>query len=136
MKTLLTLINLKKQEIDNIKKTLIKLELEKYQLDSALFVLRQDLINEQEAVAKNATIAYSYYNFAYVNKEKQNLLIEEISLLDNKIDLAQQKIYELYIQLKRYEIILEQKTQAAIYAQNREEQKQLDEIIIQKSQEE
>ncbi len=132
MKTLLILIKLKKQELDQIKKLITALDLEKSQINIALDNLKTDLKLQQQAVQANADISYSYNNYALFNNQKQQQLLAEIISIEQKNQTLQQQLYELFIELKRYEIILADKEKNIILQQNKQEQNELDEMMIQR----
>jgi hypothetical protein len=132
MKTLLNLIKLKKQEIDNIKKVMAELDLTKSQINLALNDLKKDLQLQQQVVQANADISYSYSNYALFNHQKQHQLLAEIKVIDHQSQALQVQLYELFIELKRYEIILANKEKDMLLKQNQKEQNELDEMIIQR----
>jgi hypothetical protein len=132
MKTLVNLIKLKKQELDQIKKLITTLDLEKSQINIALDNLKRDLKIQQQAVQDNADISYSYNNYALFNNQKQQQLLAEIISIEQKNQTLQQQLYELFIELKRYEIILADKEKNIILQQNQQEQNELDEMMIQR----
>jgi hypothetical protein len=132
MKTLVNLIKLKKQELDQIKKLITTLDFEKSQINIALDNLKTDLKIQQQAVQDNADISYSYNNYALFNNQKQQQLLAEIISIEQKNQTLQQQLYELFIELKRYEIILADKEKNIILQQNQQEQNELDEMMIQR----
>ena len=68
MKSINTLIKLKKQEIDNRRIIISTLEREKDQLNLEIENLQKELLEQQQIVAENPDFLYSYSNYNIVGK--------------------------------------------------------------------
>jgi flagellar export protein FliJ len=130
MKSLKTLIKLHRKELDEKRRELTALENKKEQLQQAIISLIKELKNEQKIIASNPEIAYSYTNYAIRNRERQQLLAFEIVQIDEQIDQLSEVIFELFSEVKKYEIALENKQKQIKAEEERQETIFLDEISI------
>jgi hypothetical protein len=132
MKSINTLIRVKKQEIDNKKITISVLEREKDQLNIEIINLKNELIEQQQLIEKNPEFLYSYSNYANENLLRKNKIINRISYISAEIDKISDEVYELFGELKRFEIILDHKKKQKINEENKREAADLDQLIINK----
>jgi len=132
VKSFNTLIKLKKLEIDNKKIELSKLNQEKDQLHNKLQNLQVELINQQKIAFLDPEILYSYSNYAKDNNDNQLKISGYIADISAKIELVNQEIYEIYAELKKYEVMLDNKKKQLIYEESKRQDLVLDELILQR----
>lgn len=131
MKTLDTLIRLHKRTLDELRRNMVSLENQKSQLQLAIVNLQKDLDKEMVLAGKQPEMANFFGEFAKRVKTRQETLRGEISALDVKINELNNKIFEAFTELKKYEIARENAKQRAREAENRKETIMLDEIAAQ-----
>ncbi len=132
MKSINTLIKLKKQEIDNRRIVISTLEREKDQLNLEIENLQKELLEQQQIVAENPDFLYSYSNYVDANTARKNKIIVRIDNILLEIEKIYAEVYELFGELKRFEIILDHKKKQKLYEENKREAASLDELIINK----
>jgi flagellar biosynthesis chaperone FliJ len=130
MKSLRTLIKLHKRELDEQKRILLDLENQKDQLHQALVLLKHDLIKQQQIVTNDPEVSYSYSNYYNKNISQQHHVTTGIVEVNNNMELISSQIYELYAEVKKYEIILANKEKQFKQMQSKNEDAYLDEIAI------
>lgn len=128
MKTLDTLIRLHKRTLDELRRNMVSLETQKSQLQQAIANLQKDLDKEMTLAAKQPEMSNFFGEFAKRVKTRQESLRGEIRTIDVKINELNNKIFEAFTELKKYEIAKENAKQRAREAENRKETIMLDEI--------
>lgn len=130
MKSFNMLIRLKKEEINNKRQILNDFVKTQDQLDVNLEILRQELIEQQQSVTKNPELFYNYGNYINANKSSRELILNQKNKISQEVDRISQEIFILFCDLKKFEIILENKKKQKIQEENREESIALEQIII------
>ncbi|MEQ1789666.1 MAG: flagellar FliJ family protein [Rickettsiales bacterium] len=134
MKTLDTLIRLHKRTLDELRRSMGALELQKGQLQQAIITLQEELNTEVSLAGKQLEMATFFGGFAKRIKKRQEDIQQEIRAVDKKIIELNKEIFEAFTELKKYEIA---KENAKIRAQEEEKRKEtlmLDEIASQQYQ--
>lgn len=131
MKTLDTLIRLHKRTLDELRRNMVSLENQKSQLQQAIVNLHKDLEKEMQLAGKQPEMSNFFGEFAKRIKTRQESLHGEIHSLDVKITELNNKIFEAFTELKKYEIAKENAKQREREAENRKETIMLDEIATQ-----
>jgi hypothetical protein len=132
MKSLKTIIKLKKQEIDDKKIIISSLEKERDQLDIDLENLKKELLLQQQLIKEDPQILFSYSNYAKHNNDLQSKILTKLNELYLEIEKLSQELYDLFGDFKKYEIILENKQKRLIYEANKKEDIDLNELIVNK----
>lgn len=131
MKTFDTLIRLHKRTLDELRRDMVALETQKSQLQQAIVNLQKELDKEMVLAGQQPEMSNFFGEFAKRVKTRQETLRGEISTIDGKITTLNQKIFEAFTELKKYEIAKENAKQRAREAENRKETIMLDEIAAQ-----
>ncbi|MFI3241118.1 MAG: flagellar FliJ family protein [Alphaproteobacteria bacterium] len=126
-KALKTLVRVKKNAIDELRKTLGNFFDVEAQLVDALKILEQTFLKEKE-IAKNIGPSYDFglYTKFYIEKrsELNNALLE----IKKQIDILQERITEEFKEQKTFEIVDENRLKATLKEEELKTQKMLDEI--------
>ena len=133
-KSLTTLIQISQQEIDALRNDLNVYLDKRSEIEAKNLSLDESLIRERALAENDATATPYYAKYALnvqVKKENNNRII---STLQNNIDALSDKISEAYAVLKTYEILLEKKELERLAEENRLEQKDNDELTLQRFQ--
>lgn len=134
MKTLDTLIRLHKRTLDELRRNMGVLELQKSQLQQTIQALQKDLDTEVELAGKQPEMANFFGGFAKRIKKRQEDIRLEISVLDKKITALNNEIFEAFTELKKYEIAKENAKLRVQEVEKRKETLMLDEIAAQQYQ--
>lgn len=130
MKSLATLIKLYSRQLDDRRREMVALELEKQQLEAALAAIREELKREQDAAAASSESRFAYSNYATANNKRQQQFIQEIGSLEVKIFQLAHTISLLFTELKKYEIALENKSRQLEAEETRKENIRLGDIAL------
>jgi flagellar FliJ protein len=130
MHSLKTLIKLFSTQLDERRRILTQHEKKREYLIFSLKGLRQELIDQQQITAADPEIAFSYGNYAFRNMENQNILNLATQDIDKQIIILQDEIFDIYSELKKYEITFANKEKQANYELQRREEAELNELAI------
>jgi hypothetical protein len=130
MKSLKTLIKLNRRNLDVKRRALVNIEEQITMLEYTKENLQKELVTQQEFVAENSEFLFSYNSYYLQNRENQGYIAHEITKLQNMAAKISQEIYELFTEVKKYEIILSNKEKQIVIAQNKKEEEALDEVAI------
>ncbi len=132
-KDLHTLIRLNKWQVDEKRRALGELLQQLYVLENALKALGEELKREQQAAAQSpdeAGFLYGYYADAVI--QRREILEEAIRQQEVKVEEAQEELREAMGELKKYELVQEERDREAAKEEERKEQAVLDEIGLRK----
>ena len=130
MKTLKTLIRLKKDEVDGLKKELAQIEERQRILLDEHADLANQLENEAAVAAEFPEIAASFAAFAKRTVTRQKNLMKTIQILQAAIDKKRDELLVEFGELKKFEIALDQQQIAAFNESKRRDSIAMDEVAI------
>jgi len=95
---------------------------------------RADLVDEhhreREIAAENPDINFAYSNYASVANERLENLQNSVAEISQKIIVLKDEVSFCYRELKKYEVALDVRDKRSRLAQQRAEQKQIDDLAI------
>lgn len=130
MKTLKTLIRLKKDEVDKLKKELTQLEERQQRLIDEHDALNVQMAHEAEVAAQFPECAGSFAAYVKKTLERQKNLKTTINLLQESIDKKRDELQLEFGELKKYEIALEQRQNAILNEAKRRDALKMDEVAL------
>jgi flagellar FliJ protein len=130
MKSIETLIKVSKQDLDEKRRELVELEGQKQKLEGWASSMASDLKREQEFAAANPEMSMTFDAYRKkINDHQRNIRIAMIDL-NAQIGIMADKIAILFGEVKKYEILHQQKLLVIVKEQKAKESKALDEIAI------
>lgn len=130
MKTLNTLIKLQRRELDDLRRKVANLEMQKEALIMLSSQLLQELENEVKLAAENADMGGFFGNYSERIAERRETIREEVMGINKKIAQFTIEISNRFSDLKKYEIARDQRIAAKKAEENRKETLMLDEIAM------
>ena len=128
MRSLNTLIRLQQRELEQLRRRLAALQERRDALTRQDELLVQALQDELALAASMPTVAHFFSNFsAHTDRQRQSLA-KEMAKMDRTIEQVKQQVMDVFAELKKYEIALEQHQKRLKEQQARREQQQMDEI--------
>jgi len=129
-KTLKTLIKLSKQELD-IRRNNLNIVLEKIDsLEDEIVQLDETLQKEQEISMESFEARHMFNNFAASVKMKKQNLQAAIRMLMQQSEEIEEEIKDFFMELKKYEILLDKKEKEIKQTIERKAQIEGDEISL------
>lgn len=128
MHTLDTLIKLQKAEVDEQRQMLAKLQDYLDSLDRQLAELQIEQAREQIAAKQNPAAAVTYGNYVKQALIKQEELTQRRASAAAAVELARERLADLFEAQKRYEIVAANREAEALRVEQRNERIELDEI--------
>ncbi len=130
MKSLNTIIKLHKNELDELRKALVKFEEEKEQLIYYNKKLEEDLAKEEAVVGDNLDLKDMLLKYRKKTKERQNTISISIRDLNNMITRVKEDITTKFAEMKKFEILLANKTSQLKKQELNKEIQELNEIAL------
>jgi flagellar export protein FliJ len=127
------LIKLNNNALDDLKKILAELFKMQEELNSYLANLKNTLEKEKKLIDSNSDLSFIFHNYLQVNLQQQEQTAVAITVNEEKIAQVQQEIYNIFIDIKKYEFLLEQKTLKQIKKENKIESNRMDEFAMTKN---
>jgi flagellar export protein FliJ len=127
------LIKLNNNALDDLKKILAELFKMQEELNSYLANLKNTLEKEKKLIDSNSDLSFIFHNYLQVNLQQQEQTAIAITVNEEKITQVQQEIYNIFIDIKKYEFLLEQKTLKQIKKENKIESNRMDEFAMTKN---
>jgi flagellar biosynthesis chaperone FliJ len=127
------LIKLNNNALDDLKKILAELFKMQEELSSYLANLKNTLEKEKKLIDSNSDLSFIFHNYLQVNLQQQEQTAVAITVNEEKIAQVQQEIYNIFIDIKKYEFLLEQKTLKQIKKENKIESNRMDEFAMTKN---
>jgi hypothetical protein len=109
MKSIKTLIKLSKQQLDEKRRELVECEKNKEKLLEYSRLMKEELMVEAEFAAKSPELAITFDNYRKTILEKQGNIVLAVRDLDRQIAVIAEEIREVFGEIKRYEVFLQQK---------------------------
>ncbi len=128
MKSLKTLIDISNQELDRLRKEMNKLLDYQSDLESKKSDLQEKLKSEAEYTVVHPEAKAAYDLFAMNVQTKIQNIEYDMKQFDVLISQMQESISEAFSELKKYEILLDQKIAMELKEHNAKEQKASDEM--------
>ncbi len=137
MKTLSTLISLSQEKIDEKRKKIAALDSEKTSYEMSLAKLKEEIEREQQFVdslrssnssALNLQILSSYENYYAQNLRSQSNTSEQIKRLDGRLETLREELREVFLEMKKYEILQESQKLEQLQSEQKSEEKEIEEI--------
>ncbi len=130
MKSLTTIIKLHKNELDELRKALVKFEEEKEQLRYYNKKLEEDLAKEQEIVGDDLELKSMLLKYRKKIKERQATIAVSIRDLNNMMNRVKEDIGRKFAEIKKFEILLANKKTQLQKQELDKEIRELDEIAL------
>ncbi len=130
IKSISTLIKLYKQNLDEKRRQLNNLLVQKDKLDLMLENSIKELIREREFAEKSIESRIVFASFVEVSLERQKLIRAHIWKVGMDIESKREEIAIAYADLKKYEIIKEMKVIEKEKEEAKQEQAILDEVGV------
>lgn len=127
MKELLTLIRLHQNELDELRRQLVSLEEQREKLIQLATRIHHELLHEREAAMNQPQMGAYLVDYEKRVKERQTEIAKETVRLDQQIEQLSAAISESFSELKKYEIVRDQRVEAEKQKQAKREQAALDE---------
>lgn len=131
MKALSTLIRINRRELDQKRRERLERELHKEQLALAHQQLVEELEREQKAIMEDMALRVIYPAYQARNRAQQQRLMQEIDKMEQEIALLAEQIIDLFIEVKTFETLLEQRFKKLRLEEAKRETLRLDEIALQ-----
>lgn len=129
-KSLGTLIKLQRRELNDLRKQLNVLERQRAQLMEASIKLSEELQNEIEKAVALPEMGSFFGNFSARIQKRQEEIGMIVREIDKKTHSIVQKINEVFSEVKKYEIALENLLRREAEEANRKEQIMLDDMGV------
>lgn len=124
-----TLIRLGKWEVDEKRRVLGELLRQLYALEEQARLLESRLVEEQRvAAAKPSEAGYLYGAYAKAVVDRRESLARAIASQESQVEAAQEALRVAHGDLKKYEMVQEERDRLAAEERDRKEQIVLDEI--------
>jgi flagellar export protein FliJ len=130
MKTLKTLIRLKKDEVDELKKQLAEMENRQQVLKDEHRDLGLALEREAEFASNFPESLQAFADFTKKTLKRQEALMHTIEAMQKAIDKKRDELQEAFGELKKFEIVLEQRQLALFEEAKKRESKLMDDVAI------
>ena len=130
MKSIQTLIKINKQALDEKRQELVELEGQKEQLLQWKKKMKQELETETQFASKNPEMSMTFEYYRNLINGRQKNLAEALGDINGQIENITEQISEIFTEVKKYEIIEQQKLTKMLKEQKRKEVKALDEIAL------
>jgi len=130
LKTIYSIIKIKKKELDIIRSGLANLEAHKDQLLLVIAAIKNDLAKQEEFLKDKPELSSFYIPFLQKCKTNESLIKEELVKLDIEIEKRKEQIREAFAEVKRFEIIRDKKEQEIREEENKKESEMFDEVGI------
>lgn len=127
-----TLITLRQRELDALRREVSKKEDEKELLLSISAKLHQELMHEREAAGQDVSLLAYMARFEESVRSRQLDIAKAVVVIDAELARLQEQVQEKFGELKKFEIVKENRHKEAKAKADAQEQAAMDEIGIQK----
>lgn len=128
MKSLLTLIRLKQQQLDEKRLVVTRLESEVATINAMIENLDIEVVCESEAARGDANSAFGFGSYIASARARRRGLEERMAQVAEKIAIAADEVADAFREMKRFELAQSLADQRAVAEANRIEQATLDEV--------
>ncbi len=130
MKSIKTLIKLYRRILDEKRIELVKEQEFRDEVEEILLKQRAEMNEEKNLAGSSFEASFSYAPYFQRATKKEEKIISVIKQQDQKIEAISDEIFNLFGEVKRYEIISDIKEKEQEKEENRQEQIILDEVAI------
>lgn len=130
MKTLKTLIRLKKDEVDALKKQLAEMEERQQVLKDEHRDLSAALEREAEFASNFPESLQSFADYTKKTLKRLEQLMHTINVMQKAIDKKRDELQDAFGELKKFEIVLEQRQHTLFEEGKKRESKMMDEVAL------
>lgn len=128
MKSLLTLIRLKQQELDEKRLVVTRLESEAATIKSLIEKLDIEVVCESEAARGDASSSFGFGSYLSSARARRRGLEERLAQVGEKIAVAADEVADAFREMKRFELAQSLAEQREAAESNRREQAFLDDV--------
>jgi flagellar protein FliJ len=130
MKSLRTLIRLRKHTLDEARRELTALQRAVDAINQARASLDRELADESATARDDIEVSYRYGNYLVTVRERRRVFDEQESELSQRIALAEAGVREAFRDLKQFEIAEARRLEEERAEAGRQEQAALDEVAL------
>ncbi len=130
MRSLSTLIRVRKWELEEKRRKLNELRLLQTKLADAIAKLGEEVQNEQGFASSQNEVAFAYGPYAAAVVERRRTLEQSALDVERQIEQAMEEVAEAFAELKKYEVAQTNRRTKERTEANRREQIVLDDIAI------
>jgi flagellar FliJ protein len=130
MKSIQTLIKLNKQKLDEKRRELAELSTQKDQLLEYSRLMHEELRIEMEFAAREPEMSMTFSGYKKMILGRQENITVAVRDLDKRSAILTDEISDIYSEVKKYEIVLQQKIAAEEKERKSKEEKNLNEIAL------
>ncbi|MEP4379426.1 MAG: flagellar FliJ family protein [Alphaproteobacteria bacterium] len=130
MKSLPTLIRLRKHTLDEARRELTELQRAVDAINQARASLDRELATESATARDDIEASYRYGEYLVTVRERRSMFDQQESELAQRITLAEAGVREAFRDLKQFEIADAQRIESERAAETRKEQLSLDEVAL------
>lgn len=116
--------------LDEKRRTLRELEERSASIDHAIGGLENAIMEEKASAAKSMDAIGAYGGFVRASLDRREGLREELQAANAEVENARDELVDMFAELKRYEISLENQQRKERKALERREQESLDEASL------
>lgn len=125
------LIRLSKWRLDDKRRVIVDLEVLRTELERQIAALDDELERERRFAATSLEAGYAFTGYRRVNREKVDRLMASREEVLDKIAAAQEEVNDAFRELKKYELVKENRLAQLAREQAAREQAELDEAGLQ-----
>ncbi len=125
------LIRLGKWRLDDKRRVVVDLEVLRAELERQIAALDEELERERRFAATSLEAGYAFAGYRRVNRERADRLMASREEVQDKIAAAQEEVNEAFRELKKYELVRENRLAQLAREQAAREQAELDEAGLQ-----
>lgn len=130
MKSLPTLIRVRKWELEEKRRKLNDLRALAAKLSDAIARLNDEVQQEQGLTSSHADLTFAYGPYAAAVVERRRTLEHSVEGVQRQIEAAMEELSEAFTELKKFEVANANRSRRARAETNRREQIQLDDVAI------
>ncbi len=128
MKALKTLIRLQRQQLNELRRTLMTLERQRAELVTASIRLSEELQREIESATDMPEMSHFFGNYSERIQKRQDEIGQQVREIDKKSNEVSRQIAAAFSEVKKFEIALENHLKRLREEENRRETIMLDDI--------
>lgn len=130
MRSIETLIKIKKKELDEKRLEISSLETQKQEILSYSEQMAADLSAEEEFAARDPYAAMTFDSYRNKIKERQQNIKMTVKDIDRQANVINNEMSDIFTEMKKYEIILRKKIEEEKAEEKSKEEKALNEIAL------
>ncbi len=130
MKSRTALIRLQKWHVDETRRRLTELETMRQEFENKRAELEATLADERQFGERSPLGAFAYPSFARAMSDRRGKLDQSIQNIDREIAITKEGLADAFQELKKVELLEEERMQREKTAEARREQTELDDIAI------